>query len=158
MLLKLSISALAILSAMVISMLALGTGINVVSRAVFTYPVPGVVDVGALGVVVAVFAALPEAEVEEAHVRMRLLTNVVSKRAAAAIRSISYLISSLILCFVIRACWIRALRSYESKEVLPTSLQVMIWPFRALIVLGFILLLIVFLRKLLISIKMVMVR
>lgn len=129
-------SALAVLSAVLIGVLAVGTTVNVLSRALLGEPIPGVIDLGSLLAVVAVFAALAEAERSESHVRVQLVTSRIPRRAARYTRALAMSICAATAALMAHATWLRAFESLAVGETQVSALRWPVWPVRLMIAAG----------------------
>ena len=130
------VKVLAAASSVIVAILAVGTFLNVISRAAFDSPVPGVVDLAALCLVLAVFLSLGEAEVSEAHVRMQIFTSRMRPRLRNAVRALAMAISTAFLGLMIWASYLRLYRSFQSKEVIIGTIPLNVWPFRFVVMAG----------------------
>lgn len=128
--------SLAVLSAATVGLIALGTSANVISRAVTDRPIPGVIDIGSLLIVAAVFAAAAQAERSEAHVRMRLVTDRIPTRVAHVVRTVAMTASALFVGFMTYATALRAQHSFLVWETQVSALRWPVWPARMVITLG----------------------
>lgn len=127
---------LAAVSSVIFAFLAIGTLTDVIGRTVFDNPLPGVVDLAALCLVLSVFLSLGQAEVTEAHVRMKLVTVRLKPRWQRNLQTFAMLISAAFLGLMVWGSYLRLIRSYNSREELFGTIPLLIWPFRFVIVAG----------------------
>lgn len=127
---------LAAASAGIVAVLAFGTLLNVLGRALFATPIPGVVDLAALCMVLCVFLGLGQAEFTEAHVRMEVFSSRLCARARQRVQVVAMLVSTAFLSFMAHGAYLRAVRAYKANEEVPGMIPLYLWPFRFVIVFG----------------------
>ena len=138
---------LAIVSATSAAFIAVSITFNVLARSLTSYRFGTINELSILLMVVVAFAGFAQAEVDETHVRMRLVTDRLGARTRQIARRISLLLTGVFLAVMSHATAMRALSSYQMGEVTVGVTRFPVWPVRAVITVGITALALVALRK-----------
>lgn len=114
--------------------------VDVGYRNFFNQSIPGTFEVVEVALVLAVFLGLATAERTGAAVRVTLFTALLPVRAAAVVRLFGLLVSLAIVAWFAYASIDKAMTSYAIGEYKRGIISFPMWPGRAIIALGFCLL------------------
>lgn len=128
----------ALLSASAAAVMMLTVSLDVARRTATGRPIAGAAELTVLLIVAVIFLGLGEAERTDTHVRMRLLTSRLPERVAALLRGLALLLAVAVLLWTAYATGLRAQRSFASGEFLFGLARFPVWPARALIPVGFV--------------------
>lgn len=142
-------SATAALSAFTVAALAGVVAVSFLMRNLFGTAIPGLLEFGETLIVLAVFLALAHGERVQSQIRMTLVTELLTPRTATVLRAFAMLVSLCVVLAFSAATSGAALDSFRSGEVRFGLLRFPLWPARVLIAVGFWLLSIQYLMKLL---------
>ncbi|MFH0995554.1 MAG: TRAP transporter small permease [Pseudomonadota bacterium] len=104
------------------------TTVDVTSRYVFSVSVPGGIELSEL--MLAVFGMLGMAYTEHmgANVKVRILENILPRRAILVLDSLTYLLSSSIILLLAYGSWVMGIEEYHYKTA-SDSLGIPVYPF-----------------------------
>jgi TRAP-type C4-dicarboxylate transport system permease small subunit len=102
----------------------------------FSYPIPGALEMTQALMVVVIFLALPQIEARREHVTV----DMVVRRVRPAVRRVFLAISDVLALVYFSAMawqgWILSWKSWEMREYAPGSISFPIYPSKALFALG----------------------
>ena len=110
---------------------------DVVRRALVGRSIDGAVELAPLILLGAVVLGLGHGEVTGAHVRTTLVTGRLPERPRAAVRAVGYAICVVILIWVTKASFDRAVDAYDFNDTTAGFKSIPTWPVRALVPVGF---------------------
>jgi TRAP-type C4-dicarboxylate transport system permease small subunit len=131
---------MAVLSALFIMIIMSVMSVDVGSRALRDDSISGVYELTQTLLVFIVFLALAKAERDGVHVRVELVTSRLPAPWREAARRLSTLASALIVVLMAYAACLRALDSIEIAEFTQGAVAFPVWPARAVLALGLIVL------------------
>ena len=115
---------------------------DVVGTKFFDYPVPGTLEITESTMVLVVFGALAYTQSKRGHIRVEILYNYGSPRTRAFLDALTHLIA---LIYFALLCWAgaeEAIYSWDISEATMGSVRFPLFPARALLVIGTVLLLV----------------
>ena len=128
--------SMAVISAVLCGALALLVTAEVVLRGFTGGSIRGFFEIAELGLVMAVFLGLGNAEVRGDHVRVTLLTDRLSEPVANRVRAVSLLLMTVFCAWMSWELILRAMESFNSGEFRMGLLNFPMWPSRSFVALG----------------------
>jgi TRAP-type C4-dicarboxylate transport system permease small subunit len=128
------------LSAAGMLMMLLPTVADVIARILFNAPISGTIEFTGLVMAFVIYMGVPYAQTEGAHVRVTFAVDRLSQKTKQALNLFVYLFSIGILGFFVYATGSEAIHSYRIGEYFFGSTRFPLWPSRALVAIGLILL------------------
>lgn len=126
---------LALLASMVLGLMMIFIFASAVMRYAFNTPVVGGNEVLGLGAVAMVMLALPYATTQDSHIRIDLFDKILGRGGKALTDAFYQVISLIVLWFLTRAYVGKTLEALEFEDT-TNMLEVVIWPFYALVTFG----------------------
>ncbi len=114
-----AIDALAVLSGIVLALMALAVGIDVLMRNAFRQPITGVFDFIEAGQVLVVFAGLPKIFLEGANITVDLVDRVLGTAWIARLKAMAGLVAALFMALLLYALFEPAASAWSSGEAKP---------------------------------------
>lgn len=139
--------SLAVVSAILCAGLALLVTAEVALRGFTGQSIRGIFEIAELGLVMAVFLGLGNAETIGTHVRVTLLTDRLSEAVANRVRAVGLLLACAFCAWMGWELILRALESFNTGEFRTGLLNFPMWPSRAFVAIGTAFLAIVLLAK-----------
>lgn len=127
---------LAVAAAMIVIFMMVSTVADVTRRLIFGRPIPGVIEVGELLMVGAVFLGIAYTEAREEHVAVTLLVRRLTPRKAALVQLAGLAIVMSTLAWMIVVTGTRAYESFTAGEFRFGLVRIPVWPGRIAIALG----------------------
>lgn len=124
-----------------VALLMVSTSADVIRRLATGRAIPGVVEYSEWLLVGVAFFGLALALRDQVHVRMSLVTDALPHRIAAGIRVLGMTVVAGVIIWAVNVTGQRALASYHSSEYRFGLVQAPVWPARAFITIGLVLLL-----------------
>lgn len=118
---------------------------DVIGRSFFDHPIPGTLYISQYVLVSAVYCGLAYCAVLKGHVKIDLLVSRFSERARAVIGAVTGLISLVVFSLLVWSATLMTLSSWSGGEVSLDKLRLPAWPFRAVLVIGVVMLCLVLL-------------
>ncbi|MFC1867078.1 TRAP transporter small permease [Thermodesulfobacteriota bacterium] len=122
--------------------------VNVVLRYFFDLPIKGTLEVTELLMIIVVFFAIGYTALLKGHIVIHILTSLLSERAQAIGDSIAYFISIAFCCLLIWQSFVQAQISRLHNDIIG-AIDMPVFPFYYVLVLGSALMCLVFLANLL---------
>lgn len=119
--------------------------LDAVLRGLFNTAVAGVIELNSLLLVAMVYLGLAGAQSSGGNFRVTLLVDRMGRRGRQLVTAFSYLLLLVTLAILLWYCFSAAMYSYSREEVSYGLISFPLWPSRALICLGLLLLLIQYL-------------
>lgn len=126
----------AAISGLSVVAIMLATIVDVSSRTLLNRSIPGLIEISAFAMVIAVFPALGYTQRLGKHVSMTLVVEKVPKLIALILQSLGMLIVLGILIWMIYSTGVRSLTSLRTAESSFGTVSIPVGPFRAIVCLG----------------------
>lgn len=126
---------LAVLASAVLGAMMVFIFISAVMRYAFNTPLVGTNEVLSLGAVAMVMLALPYTTTQDSHIRIDLFDKFLGRRGRALTDALYQGIALVVLWFLTRAYVGKVLEAIEFEDT-TNMLEVVIWPFYALVTFG----------------------
>ena len=136
-------SILGVLATLATLLMMIGIAVDVVFRTLYDRSMPGVLELSEAALVAAVFLGLAYTGATNSHIAVDLLTERLPEKVARWVIATAWLLTSVILVWMIYATTSRAIESTERGEVRTGLVNWPIWPSRWVIVVGLVAMLIV---------------
>lgn len=124
------------IAVLVIIFLMVATVADVASRYFAGTPIAGITEVGEVLMVASVFLGLAYTESRGGHVRVTLVLEMLPRRLAAIISSVSMFVVLVLLAWMVWETTGRAFESVEHNEFRFGLVQIPVWPGRVAIAAG----------------------
>lgn len=130
-----------IIGTLLILVMAVAVNADVIGRNVFNHPIAGVLEFIGLSIVAVVFLQMANTLREDRHVSNDVFFRMIAvtrPRLAAAINSVFNLIGAVLMALIVVYVWPMVIENYEGNYYAGTAavIEIPIWPFMAIIVLG----------------------
>lgn len=126
---------LAVLASVVLGVMMVFIFVSAVMRYAFNTPVVGANEALSLGAVAMVMLALPYTTTQDSHIRVDLFDTLLGRRGKALTDALYQWIALVVLWFLTRAYVAKTLEALEFEDT-TNMLEVVIWPFYALVTFG----------------------
>ena len=136
-------SILGVLATLATLLMMIGIAVDVVFRTLYDRSMPGILELSEAALVAAVFLGLAYTGATNSHIAVDLLTERLPEKVARWVIATAWLLTSVILVWMIYATTSRAIESTERGEVRTGLVNWPIWPSRWVIVVGLVAMLIV---------------
>jgi TRAP-type C4-dicarboxylate transport system permease small subunit len=114
-----AIDGLAVLSGIVLALMALAVGVDVLLRNAFRLPITGVFDFIEAGQVLVVFAGLPKIFLEGANITVDLIDRVLGAAGIARLKAAAGLLAALFMALLLYAVFEPTASAWSSGERKP---------------------------------------
>jgi len=114
-----AINGLAVLSGIVLALMALAVGVDVVMRNAFRHPITGVFDFIEAGQVLVVYAGLPKIFLEGANITVDLIDRVLDAAWIGRLKAFAGLFTAMFMALLLYAIFEPAGSAWTSGETKP---------------------------------------
>jgi TRAP-type C4-dicarboxylate transport system permease small subunit len=129
---------MAVIAAAVLGIMMINTVGDVCGRYFFLHPIEGTFELVGIMLVIAGSLSLAYCQLNKAHIRITVISDILPTRGQAIVLLVSYIIAAFVSGMI---CWQGALRAWEYifKEIGGTTvtLGMVFWPFMLLLAIGF---------------------
>lgn len=136
-------SILGVLATLATLLMMIGIAVDVVFRTLYDRSMPGVLELSEAALVAAVFLGLAYTGATNSHIAVDLMTERLPEKVARWVICSAWLLTSLIIGWMIYATASRAIESTNRGEVRTGLVNWPIWPSRWIIVIGLVAMLVV---------------
>jgi TRAP-type C4-dicarboxylate transport system permease small subunit len=133
--------ALNIAGTLLILLMAIAVNLDVGGRNVFNQPIPGVNEFIGLSIVAVVFLQMANTLQEDRHVSNDIIIRLIADthpRLSAALYSSFHVIGALLMAIIVIYVWPLLVENYQGGYYAgtPGIVEIKIWPFMAVVVIG----------------------
>ena len=125
-----------IVSASLLSVIAVIGGLDVLATNLFTYPIPIVSEVSAESLSVIVFMAVAAAQLRGEHVEVDIVTRFLPRSIQRVLHRVVLLICTAFFVVLVWRSWALAVESWELKQTAMALINYPVYPFKIGLLIG----------------------